>query len=333
MAIRLTWGLAVRVHIVGAGLIGRKRALALDQDDVVVSVTDLDVDRQATLQRELHELGRPVEGNPSPGPGDAAIIAVTHDQLTSAAHRFVESGCHLLLEKPGARSSIEFQDLMNVATADQVVGVGYNHRFHPAIQKLSRIAKERRFGGVRTIRARYGHGGRPGYESEWRMDRERSGGGELMDQGSHLIDLTRFIAGDFQLLHSELATLYWESDVEDNAWLIGALPAGGRASLHASWTEWKNLFSFEVFFETAKVEVFGLGGSYGQECLTVFHMESGLGIPTRADHFFSEQDLSWQHEWTDFKQRIRVGHGIGATGADAIAVLKAIGEAYSHAHH
>ena len=47
------------------------------------------------------------------------------------------------------------------------------------------------------LRGRYGHGGRKGYDREWRANPALSGGGELIDQGVHLIDLAGWFLGDF----------------------------------------------------------------------------------------------------------------------------------------
>lgn len=330
-------GKLMRVHIAGAGLVGRKRANSLAAEDHLVSVTDPVLERAEELAersatfpfatKDIDTALAVVE------PADTAIVATTHEQLIPTALPFAQAGCHILVEKPGARTPAEFAELMDAMHPDRTLGVGYNHRFHPAFLDLHAIAQSGQFGPVRAIRARYGHGGRQGYEKEWRADRERSGGGELLDQGSHLIDLTRFIAGGFRLRSSDLATLYWEIEVEDNAWLLGELPGGGRASLHASWTEWKNLFSFEAFFTSAKVEVSGLGGSYGPEQLIVSHMESGLGPPRITTTQYASGDVSWEQEWADFANRAAGGNGIGASGADASAVLAITEEAYRHACH
>jgi len=325
-------GNLMRVHIVGAGLIGNKRAAALGSHDFIVSITDPDAERRAHFT-ETHRDKIDEQADPTPQPGDAAIIATTHDQLVPAALPFAHSGCHLLVEKPGARNPQEFTELITATQPSATLAIGYNHRFHPAIRELKKISEDCPYGPVLTVRARYGHGGREGYEKEWRASKEQAGGGELLDQGSHLIDLTRFVAGDFTLSHAELATLFWNMEVEDNAWLLGRLPNSGRASLHASWTEWKNLFSFEVAFTTAKVEVNGLGGSYGPESLTIFHMESGLGPPTRHYREFPPGDESWVLEWQDFTRKTTGESGSGATADDALAILTVIQEAYRDAHH
>lgn len=320
----------MRVHIVGAGLIGRKRAAALDRDDVLVSVADIAEDRAIALARHL---GCSPNTDYVIQAGDVAIIATTHDQLVPMALQYLQAGCHLLIEKPGALSLAEFTRLLSHVPPGRTVGVGYNHRFHPGIRMLQETARSGRLGPIRYVRARYGHGGRLGYDTEWRAIPEISGGGELVDQGSHLIDLVHFIAGKFRLTFSDLASLFWEMPVEDNAWLMGELDDGGRVNLHASWTEWKNLFSFEVCFKHGKAEVQGLGGSYGPERYIEYPMNSEMTIPTKSLIEFPGHDTSWQSEWADFKSRINGGPALGATDHDALRVLQIIAEIYGHARN
>jgi predicted dehydrogenase len=235
----------------------------------------------------------------------------------------------VLIEKPGALNLAELKELKGEAEkTNSILRIGYNHRFHPGFLKLKDIVKSAGYGDIQLIRARYGHGGRPGYETEWRAQREISGGGELIDQGSHLIDLSHFLAGPSTLEFASLPTMYWNMDVEDNAFLALSTSGGAKSWLHASWTEWKNLFSFEVFFKTAKVEVNGLGGSYGPEKLIVHHMEQGLGVPTSKEESFGESDSSWALEMSDIMNQI---NGLQHNGADidsAIDVFEIIESAY-----
>ena len=168
----------------------------------------------------------------------------------------------MLIEKPGGRDLAGVAQVAALARERGIeVRVGYNHRFHPSILAAKEMVDSGRHGPILHIRARYGHGGRPGYEKEWRAQREISGGGELIDQGLHLIDLVRFLAGDVDLAFAELRTDFWPMDVEDNAYIALRSRVGAFAWLHASWTEWKNIFSFEIAMRDAKIEVQGLGGT------------------------------------------------------------------------
>lgn len=323
----------LRIGIVGAGLIGRKRAASLDHDDVLVGIYDRNLMLSESLSAELKtaSFGSTNELVSEVGEGGLVVIATLHDGLVREALAAVEHGCHVLVEKPGARGADEFKQLINLAQQKGVkVRVGFNHRFHPGILEMKNVIDSKEFGDVQLVRARYGHGGREGYEKEWRANRQLSGGGELLDQGSHLIDLARFMAGDIEIEFSSLPTIYWDMEVEDNAFMFGKLSNGSPALLHASWTEWKNIFSFEVFLKTAKLEVNGLGGSYGPESFTKHHMKSGLGPPESTTIQYPPGDDSWKLELEDVRKTINGLPHLGADDSDAMANLLQIEKMYKN---
>jgi predicted dehydrogenase len=321
----------LNVGIIGAGLIGKKRAGSLTSGMNLVGAFD---PNQAIYEQFRLQFPSNVFDNASHlienvGAGGLVLVCTPHNLLAPIAKLALQAGCHVLIEKPGALNLAELKELkFEAEKANRIVRIGYNHRFHPGLLKLKDIVKNGAYGDVQLIRARYGHGGRLGYENEWRAQREVSGGGELIDQGSHLIDLSHFLVGSSTLDFASLPTIYWNMEVEDNAFLALSTARGAKSWLHASWTEWKNLFSFEVFFKTAKVEVSGLGGSYGPEKLIVHHMEQGLGIPATKEETFGESDSSWALEMSDITSQI---NGLEHSGADiysAIDVFEIIESAY-----
>ena len=321
------------VGVIGCGLIGRKRILNLPGTCGLVSVFDVDTaaannavslsDDGATVAGSVEELLR----EPTI---DIVIVATNHLGLAETAVKAVEHGKHVLIEKPGGISA---EALSRVGEAvrknGSVVHVGYNHRFHPSMLMARDIVRSGAHGGLLWIRARYGHGGRLGYDKEWRAEKAISGGGELLDQGSHLIDLTRFFFGESSLAYSRLETAYWDMEVEDNAFLALEPRSGGTAWLHASWTEWKNTFSLEIALRTAKIDITGLGGSYGPETLTLYEMQPEMGPPPSRTHTWDASDVSWRLEIEDFVAAIGGAEPIGATLHDALATLDIIGKAYA----
>jgi predicted dehydrogenase len=156
------------------------------------------------------------------------------------------------------------------------------------------------------IRGRYGHGGRPGYEKEWRAIPEKSGGGELIDQGVHLIDLCRWFLGDLDVAKGFAHTYYWDMPVDDNAFLMLKSPKDQVAWLHVSCTEWKNTFSFEIYGETGKLHIEGLGGSYGVERLYSYTMLPQMGPPETTIWEFPFPDNSWNLELDEFIRSIEL---------------------------
>jgi predicted dehydrogenase len=181
------------------------------------------------------------------------------------------------------------------------------------------------------VRGRYGHGGRIGYDREWRALPEVSGGGELLDQGVHLIDLARWFLGDFVRADGHVQTFYWDMQVEDNGFLLLRTAQEQVAWLHASCTEWKNLFSFEIYGRNAKLHIEGLGGSYGVEQLAYYRMLPEMGPPETTIWEYPGEDRSWDLEMNDFARAVS-GERISTPGLeDALAVLETVEAVYRSA--
>jgi predicted dehydrogenase len=320
------------VALLGCGAIAAKRVAAMPSPLMVRAVYDIDTARADAFARSITSEPRVAASPEEALAGDVqlAIIATYHRDLAPMAQLALEAGCHVLIEKPGGRSSAELRPVRERATSRQrIVRVGYNHRFHPAVLRAHELVRSGKYGDVMNVRGRYGHGGRPGYEREWRADPELAGGGELLDQGVHLIDLVRHLTGDVTLAFAELRKDFWDSPVEDNAFLGLRPEAGGFAWLHASWTEWKNLFSLEIALERAKIEIVGLGGSYGPERLTLYEMLPEMGPPLTTTWEWPFPDISWEREMLDVAGAIAGAEAHGAGLDDAIAILDIVEQAYA----
>ncbi len=299
------------VGIVGAGLIGRKRAGALGPQDRVAGVFDVAPERAAALAADHDAVAcASLEELLALSP-DVVVVAVTHDQLAPTVQRALEGGAHVLVEKPAAISAAQVERSQAVArTAGRRVKVGFNHRFHPGLARAAAEIHSGEHGELMHLRGRYGHGGRPGYDREWRADPRRSGGGELVDQGMHLLDLTHWLAGPLPLHSALLRTQFWDMPVEDNAALVlgdGASRDGTWAMLHVTWTEWKNTFSLEAYCRTAKLQVDGLVRSYGPQTLKIFRMSPELGPPELEEIAYPPEDSSWTREWEHFAAALDAG--------------------------
>lgn len=301
-----------RVGIVGCGLIGRKRAAALGASDELVGCVDRDTAAAQALG-EACSLDELLGRNP-----DAVIVAVTPDALSGIACRALEAGSHVLVEKPCGHSLADVERLAAVAAATgRVAAPGFNHRHHPGLARAIAEVRSGEYGPLLHVRGRYGHGGRPGYEGEWRFDPAVGGGGELVDQGMHLLDLCHALAGPLPLHAALLRSSFWEGPVEDNATLLLGGPGrkGPFATLHAGWTEWKNLFSLEIACRTAKLQVDGLARSYGPQRLTVYRMRPELGPPDVETVEYPAEDASWKREWEAFRAAVATGTGEGLEAA------------------
>jgi predicted dehydrogenase len=209
-----------------------------------------------------------------------------------------------------------------------LVRVGFNHRYHRAFRKAREILDSGALGELMFVRGRYGHGGRLGYEKEWRAIPEVSGGGEAIDQGMHLIDLSRWFLGEFSRVQGYARTFFWKMPVEDNAFFLLQTVTGQVAFLHVSWTEWKNLFSFEIYGRQGKLEISGLGGSYGIEQLNHYQMQPGMGPPDTVIYQYPMADDSWERELEEFLEDILLNRRPNPGVEDAIAALGIVGKVY-----
>jgi predicted dehydrogenase len=318
------------VAIVGCGLAGRKRAAALAGARLTVCS---DVRRERADALASTSPGTLVasdwRGAIDRADVDVVIVATTNDALAEVAHYGLAAGKHLLVEKPAGRTLREIDSLIESAQQHRrLVRVGFNHRYHPAIRKARELFTEGLLGDLMFVRGRYGHGGRLGYEKEWRANPEQSGGGELIDQGVHLIDLSRWFLGDFPVVSGFAHTYFWRMPVDDNAFLQLRTVRDQTAWLHVSCTEWKNLFSLEIYGRRAKLHIEGLGGSYGPERLTFYQMLPEMGPPETTAWEYPTVDTSWAVEFAEFLEDIRLERTPSASLADGRAALAIVDDIY-----
>jgi predicted dehydrogenase len=320
----------MKVAIVGCGLIGHKRAKTLANSQLVACVDHV-LEKAESLAKQFpgcialtdwHEImNRPDI--------DVIIIATLHASLAEIGLAAVAAGKHVLVEKPGGRRTHELDPI--IATAKQtgsLVRVGFNHRYHRAFRKARELVDQNALGDLMFIRARYGHGGRVGYDKEWRANPVLSGGGELIDQGVHLIDLARWFLGDFNDIQGHANTYYWDMPVDDNGFLLLKTPKKQVAFLHASCTEWKNLFSFEIYGRQGKIDISGLGGSYGVERIAYYKMSAAMGPPETFIWEYPMADDSWEVEFAEFVEDISQNRQPAASIHDAHAALHIVEEIY-----
>nr|MCR5748431.1 Gfo/Idh/MocA family oxidoreductase [Lachnospiraceae bacterium] len=283
----------MKIGIIGCGLIGNKRANAITGGHTLEAVCDLDIKKAQKLAADKNvpectdDYKELIENKDI----DLVIVSTLNNQLAPITLYAVQHGKHVIVEKPGAIGSDELLPIIEEADKQKVVvKVGFNHRYHPAMQKAKEIIESGSAGEVMFIRGRYGHGGRVGYDKEWRSDASLSGGGETIDQGVHLIDLSRWYMGDFEEVIGFADTYFWNMPVDDNGF-IGLRKKDGRAAwLQVSCTEWKNMFSLEIYCKDAKLQIEGLGGSYGVEKLYHYQMLPEMGPPDTVIYEYPRGD-------------------------------------------
>ena len=321
----------MKVAIVGCGLIGSKRASGLPSDVEIAFCYDANYDVSKQFSEEFScKSANTIQEIIDQTDIDFVIIATQHDALFPLAFKFIQANVNVFIEKPGALNSRELNEVVKQIRLKNLKGhIGFNHQYHPAILEALRISRSNRFGKVMFLRARYGHGGRIGYEKEWRADKSKSGGGELIDQGTHLLDLSTAFLGELKLDYASTPTYYWSMPVEDNAFVSVKNQNGNIGFLQASCTEWKNMFSLEVYFEKGKLDISGLGRSYGLETLTIHEMLPEMGPPLTEILTFPEPDHSWGKELEVFIDDLRNGTSHSDNLDSSLQVMQLIDEIYA----
>jgi predicted dehydrogenase len=317
--------------IIGCGLIGKKRLAGLPPGSTLAIACDTNRSRAEELVK-IAGTGRAVadfkQAVTDPGV-DAVIVATINSALAEVSAAAIRAGKQVIVEKPAGISVDQIDELIALEKKHGVcVRVGFNHRYHPALIKAREIFGSGVMGEMMFVRGRYGHGGRVGYDQEWRANPKLSGGGELIDQGIHLIDLAGWFLGEFKKIEGHATTYFWKMPVDDNAFLSLRTAKNQTAWLHVSCTEWKNLFSFEIYGRNTKLHIEGLGGSYGVEKLFHYQMKPEMGIPDTKVYEFPGPDESWKIEMIGFEEDIRLKRKSDAGLAEARSALQIVEAIY-----
>ena len=325
----------MRIGIIGAGLQGERRAQALvglPDTEIAIITAKEKAGAESLAARMKCEAGAGWETVVRRKDIDVVIVCTPpdiHAEITLAA---LDEGKHVLCEKPLARTVAEGEAMMASANAKRLVlKCGFNHRHHPAIMAAKKLFDEGAIGDPVFLRSVYGICGRPGYEKEWRADPKITSGGQLMEQGIHVIDLFRWFLGEIEDVSAEVGTAYWPiAPLEDNAFVICRSAHGVCASLHSSVTQWKNVFSFEVYGKQGYLAVEGLGGGYGTEKLIkgITSFDKPFAYDTTE---FRGGDISWKQEWLTFLSAIKSGQEPIGSAKDGLESLRVVFAAYESA--
>tara|TARA_Y100000590_G_scaffold468558_1_gene651712 strand:+ start:2777 stop:3757 length:981 start_codon:yes stop_codon:yes gene_type:complete len=295
----------MNVAIIGCGLIGQKRALSIPSKNIHV-VCDIDIIQAERLSKKVNasftDNYNDIINNDDV---DIIIISTPNYLIKKIAIKALNNGKHVLSEKPLGKNFAESKEMTECAKKNnKILYTGFNHRFHPSILKAKELIDSNVIGDILHIHGHYGHGGRPGMEKEWRMDPVLSGGGELLDQGVHLIDLALLFKGMPNKVFGTTGKLAWKSEVEDSASFMLLYEHNINILLSVGWIYWKNKFEFNIYGSTGFLSINGLGGSYGKEKLTLGIRNMKGGIPEIKEFNFSEDDNSWKEEWKYFRALI-----------------------------
>jgi predicted dehydrogenase len=340
----MTGSRPLRAGIVGYGYMGEIRRRAIDAHPglALVGVCDPKLKDPAVVAAPVFHDYRALVAA-----GVDIVFVCTPNHLTPDVTVFaLEHECHVFCEKPPGRT---LQDIVRIREAERAhprmrLVFGFNHRHHPGVTDAKAIVDSGTLGAVLTMRGVYGKSGGDGFERSWRNDPEVGGGGILLDQGIHMLDLFRFFCGDFDEIVGMAATSFWEIPVEDNAFVLLRNARGQMAQLHSSATSWKHTFRLELGLERGYLAITGLlskTGSYGRETLLVGRRPqrgeaAALGNP-REEMSYYDSDPSWEIDINHLVECIVHDRPVSqGTSLDALRVMEIVDRVYrepSNARH
>jgi predicted dehydrogenase len=328
----------IKVAIAGFGKIGQLRAKELEKNENTQVVAVYDIKKPEKLDDNI-KFCESFEDLLSQDI-DAVFVCAFNDVLADYTTKALKAGKHVFCEKPPARTSQELQDVIATEKeSGRVLKYGFNHRYHYSVIEAKKLIESGEMGKLLWLRGVYGKAGSIDYHKNWRNYREISGGGILIDQGIHMLDLMRYFSGqDFTHINSFVTTSYWTIEAEDNAFAIMQSDEKVTAMLHSSATQWKHKFLLEMCFEEGYVNLDGiLSGtrSYAPEKLVVGKREFeditfAMGKPKENTTWF-ENDDSWKLEVDEFVDAILGKTTIkNGTSEDAIETLRLVERIYEN---
>ena len=321
------------VGIIGYGKMGRVRhreIIASGKAEVVSVFDSVEIDSGLSCAASADE----VIVNPSI---DAVFICTPNYLNKHLTVQALKAGKHVFCEKPPAFNAVDVEEVQAVEkVSGKVLMYGFNHRHHESVQHMKKTISSQEFGRVLWMRGRYGKSVDESFYNNWRSKKDLAGGGILIDQGIHMLDLFLYLGGDFDSVHATVSNLYWHLDVEDNVFAtLEDTETGVTASLHSTMTQWRHMFSLEVFMEKGYLVLNGLKTSsdtYGDEVLTIARNRSSAPAAVWEDeeHITYHTDESMKSEVEEFFSSIDDGRSvsIGSSG-DALQLMRIVDEIYS----
>ncbi len=325
----------LRVGIAGYGVVGKRRRQYIDANPhfQTAAVSDVTFGSSGVLP----------DGTPYCGSWqeiierdlDVLFVSLPNDLAPVATIAGLERGMHVFCEKPPGRTVEDIRNVIRVEKANPKLKLkyGFNHRYHDSVIDAKKIIDSGKFGPVLNLRGVYGKSTIIPFSGGWRSQRAIAGGGVLLDQGIHMLDMIRFFCGDFEEIHSCVSNGYWHHDVEDNAYVLMRNVAGVVAMVHSTATQWRHKFRLEITLRDALVELTGIlsgSKSYGEEKLTVVERNEGSVNGAFGEVTTSYlDDHSWKDEIDEFAYAIVRDHPVTAgTSTEALGVMELVYRIY-----
>ncbi len=331
--------MSYRVGVIGLGRIGTRRAALVASHPrlALAAAADPDPQRHAGLPSTcaLYQHGEDLLRHDL----DAVFVCTPNDATSDLVVRCLESGRHVFAEKPPGRSVADVVRIREVEARypNLRMKFGFNHREHDSVRMSQSLIRSGDLGRLMWMRGTYGKAGGPDYAGDWRANPDVAGGGILLDQGIHMLDLFRLFGGDFTEVKSFVGQAFWKVGLEDNAFALLRAADGCVAMLHSSATHWNHTFRLEAYLTDGYLVLDGfLTGSrtYGRETLAIGRRDwndadTARGRPHEERYYFDE-DRSWEREVDDFVRCISTGEAaVNGNSMDALRAMELVTRVYA----
>ena len=325
----------LKVGIAGFGIVGKRRRDIIDaRDDInVVAVCDKTLVGSGAFDDGLRFYNTYTELLKEPL--DILFVALSNDVAARVTIEGLKLGLHVFCEKPPGRNIADIAAVVECYQdhPEQRLKYGFNHRYHNSVQDALGVLASGKLGDVINLRGVYGKSQLITFDqTSWRTDRALAGGGVLLDQGIHMVDLIRLFGGDFTDVKSFVSNRVWGHDVEDNAYALMQTNDGVVAMLHSSASQWRHRFMLEIGMTKGAITLSGIlsgSKSYGEETLTITQRgENDMGDPHEETMRYNS-DSSWSLEVAEFADAILNGGEIAnGSSLDALKTMELVYKIY-----
>ncbi len=325
----------LKCSIIGYGKMGRIRAAALENSGRAVITGVYDTRINGSLSYKVYASDQDALTDPQV---EAVFICTPNSRIVPLCIAALSAGKHVFCEKPPAFTASQVEEVRAVErTSGKVLMYGFNHRHHQSVQEIKRIIDSGDLGKVLWMRGRYGKEVDQEFFKGWRSVKELAGGGILLDQGIHMLDIFLYLGGGFDEVQALVSNLFWKIDgIEDNVFAqFRSSSTGICASLHSTMTQWRYLFSLEIFLEGGALILNGLkttSGAYGDEELTIKYNDRNpeAGKSQSELRHIYHVDESWNSEIRMFVDAIANNEPIALGNSnDALRLMKIIDRIYA----
>jgi len=324
----------LRVGIAGYGVVGQRRRKFIDKNEHFNTVAICDIKFEGSGQypdglkfhRHFTELLNEEL--------DVLFVCLTNDVAAEVTIAGLNKNLHVFCEKPPGRDVLDIMKVREIEAAkpDLKLMYGFNHRYHDSVRKAKEIIDSKELGDVINLRGVYGKSKIIGFESDWRTKRAIAGGGILLDQGIHMVDLFRYFAGEFEEYRSFISNSFWGHDVEDNAYSLMRSRTGIVGFLNSTATEWRHRFRLEICLTKGSLHLTGIlsgSKSYGSETITIAYRNDNAGGDPKEVSIRYNEDNSWESEICEFSRVILNKDKVhSGSSFDALQTMKMVYKIY-----